>query len=904
MRLRDYPRPPDDNGIGMHWSGGHPGAPGADELRSHWLPELRRMGVKWVKFLHDGGLEFADLLLQTGIMPVVRLYRFQPNATDLARATLGQREIDALKQYVALGVRYFEFNNEPDVASEWVGGQKPPDAIDYVARAAIRDMKTILDAGGYPAVPATAIGAQWDLIGKIIDMGGRPLFDQPVWIALHNYDLNHPLDYPFDAVNQQGTEITPEEYDRLGMDAWQGRRWGQRTRDLVNQQRRTGVNTGDGIDDDASCFRAYERIAGLCQQHLGRHLPILSTENGPIVGEDDDPRYPTTTPALHARKVADIARIMMGASERFPAAPPYYFCTAFWLMGNAVLRAQGWEAHAWYSPAWPDGRLPAVEALATLTKTARPLPLDDSEPIEDNPTLAGANSVIAGILHGLPATRVILRSTAFAAETLSDAQGLYHFEELPAGVYRLSVPGASIVRTDLQVDGYSQLRLEIGQPASPEPPPPPPPPAPLPPPPPAPPAAWQATISDGGPGPGFGVIRASVQGKANLPVQISAPGWSGYAQMTGSKPEYGPCALEFAPLGSGRYTLTPAEIGVTADVTIDGSRVVAVVFSPSSQEQPPAANSVISGQVINGAGKTIVLRGPSLERSAAIGPDETYRFDHLSAGVYTLLIPGADARRSGLDMDGANQRTANFTLPAPEPPPPTPTPPLPPAPPAPPPPPAPPIPPTPPPPPMPPETAWRAVISDGGPGPGFAVIRVRIDDQGGLPVRISCEGWDGAVQRIGEKQEYGPFVCEFAPLGAGRYVIEPQGLGIRAEVVADGSRVLWVTFSLTGPEIAGQSLLEISDERPIAHYLLLGELPADIETYAAILRYVARFQPTIGLSPAEVAHARHVTILGGAASLTLDEANRLARSSNDIDFIAGPDCARILQQRLETEQPF
>ncbi|MCX7853313.1 MAG: hypothetical protein N2383_11065, partial [Caldilineales bacterium] len=142
MRLQDYPRPPDDNGIGMHWSGANPNAVGAGELRQQWLPILQRMGVKWVKFLHDGGLEFAEMLLAAGIMPIVRLYREKPNSRDLTKAVLGPREIAYLKQYVALGVRYFEFNNEPDVHGEWEGGQVPPDAADYVARAAIRDMET------------------------------------------------------------------------------------------------------------------------------------------------------------------------------------------------------------------------------------------------------------------------------------------------------------------------------------------------------------------------------------------------------------------------------------------------------------------------------------------------------------------------------------------------------------------------------------------------------------------------------------------------------------------------------------------------------------------------------------------------------------------------------------------
>ena len=44
MRLQDYPRPPQDNGIGMHWSGGNAGAVGGGELRRQWIPETATHG--------------------------------------------------------------------------------------------------------------------------------------------------------------------------------------------------------------------------------------------------------------------------------------------------------------------------------------------------------------------------------------------------------------------------------------------------------------------------------------------------------------------------------------------------------------------------------------------------------------------------------------------------------------------------------------------------------------------------------------------------------------------------------------------------------------------------------------------------------------------------------------------
>ena len=78
VELWQYPRPKDDTGIGVHWSAGVDAkAVGLPKIRDRWLPELKAMGVKWVKILHLGGQDLAELFLAHDIMPVVRLFRRQ-----------------------------------------------------------------------------------------------------------------------------------------------------------------------------------------------------------------------------------------------------------------------------------------------------------------------------------------------------------------------------------------------------------------------------------------------------------------------------------------------------------------------------------------------------------------------------------------------------------------------------------------------------------------------------------------------------------------------------------------------------------------------------------------------------------------------------------------------------------
>ena len=117
MRLEDFPRPKDDNRRGVHWSASiyHPKGSALD----FWINELQAMHIKWVKLLDDSGgssLEVCQRLIAADIMPVVRLWRGEPNPGHI-----GGREEDTIRRLVAIGVRYFETNNEPDLPAEWRG---------------------------------------------------------------------------------------------------------------------------------------------------------------------------------------------------------------------------------------------------------------------------------------------------------------------------------------------------------------------------------------------------------------------------------------------------------------------------------------------------------------------------------------------------------------------------------------------------------------------------------------------------------------------------------------------------------------------------------------------------------------------------------------------------------------
>jgi hypothetical protein len=172
MRIEDFPRPPDDNGRGVHWSARlyhdviHPNL-------DYWIDELVAMKIKWVKLLDDGGgsgLEFSRKLVAAGIMPVVRLYMSQLNPSYLT-----SREPDTVSRYVDIGVRYFESNNEPDLPAEWQNNNKPPNWLEIVVNNFIRDADGVLGRGGLLALPAMGPGSTDNPISMVVEKGRREL---------------------------------------------------------------------------------------------------------------------------------------------------------------------------------------------------------------------------------------------------------------------------------------------------------------------------------------------------------------------------------------------------------------------------------------------------------------------------------------------------------------------------------------------------------------------------------------------------------------------------------------------------------------------------------------------------------------------------------------------------------
>jgi hypothetical protein len=725
MELHEYPRPPHDTGIGVHWCAGYATAVGMSKIREFWLPELKAMGVKWVKiYNHDGALDFAELLLAEGIMPIVRIYRPTPNPSRL-----GVKEVVQIDAFIRAGVRYFEFNSEPDQDAEWRGGRVPANGIDLVVENTVANLETLLERGGMPGVPAVANGSRWDLVGKIVAYGRKDLFAGPVWQAIHNYPRNRPLDYPYDIGNQEGAAYTYRFYQVVLNEPWGENAWRGRSLEDVNRLRRDRCAPGATLADDAACWLAYEQVDARIRTHLGYSLPILSTECGYLVGEDSDPRYPATTPDLHMAQTLESCRIMMGASQRFKTAPDYYFCTAFWLFGNAQLGSTSpwWENHAWYSERWPGNALPVVWALKAEPKVSRRTPslgsgelitlsglithagehrlvVLERNGVERTRTQLDANSryTIPGLLPGTYTLRLLGSEIAQVIELApGQREVLLNLDATPpeSTVSRSQISGLvrggsgaviSLVRTS---DGQEWVTMARGDgsyrfvdlPAglysvriNPE-------------------GSWvdkvaldgtnQQTVNLAVAGWGYtirwidtlniGSVYCSVEGQKQARVRAHAGDWRGEPVPVGSAPEISPYACAIGPLEAGHYMLTveglsdetgrPLEL--EARVHIDKKRVPLVEFVYSRVTTPVEAKASIVGRVVGGrkAGQTTTVRlldSQAHPRETTLAEDGSFAFRGLAAGLYAVEIAGAPTvNQQEIALDGQNQVLVELLLP-------------------------------------------------------------------------------------------------------------------------------------------------------------------------------------------------------------------------------------------------
>jgi hypothetical protein len=376
LPLSAFPRPPDDNGLGVHWST-HLYAQ-SDEATSYFVSELARMNVRWVKLINDGvkGRDYDDTiddLVGRGIMPILRLYQRCNKPYDPSEL----RQI--VEHYTKHGVYYYELYNEPNLpgkAGGWCqeGGTPQP---EYLAAVWADAARVIYLAGGYPSLPSLFAPSKkrpdWraDFFYRFFDAvraQGNTSVLYFAWAPIHNYNINHPPDYPFDDVNLTGRPLTSAEIERYDLSPEQVAQ--------INHARATarepgGYYVGDNLADDSTCFLHFIAWRDQFYDLFGFEIPLISTEGGATRGSGEDPRYPVVDGLTVAEWTLEQTDYMLDR------APDYYFATMTWLLAQRALDypEPNWEINAWYHDRAGDQE-PVVEALKNrprLRATRQPL---------------------------------------------------------------------------------------------------------------------------------------------------------------------------------------------------------------------------------------------------------------------------------------------------------------------------------------------------------------------------------------------------------------------------------------------------------------------------------------------------------------------------------------------------
>ncbi len=263
------------------------------------------------------------------------------------------------------------------------------------------------------------------------------------------------------------------------------------------------------------------------------------------------------------------------------------------------------------------------------------------------------------------------------------------------------------------------------------------------------------------------IARIWVSGQKNVPVTLAAVNWTWQATgKTGSKPEYGPDALEFAPLTPGRYILTVPSVSARFDFDLPSGALTEVVFEPLVPATPTPTPTLLATPTATPTPTTsstpTLTATPSPTPTEEI-PTETPPVSTLTA---TPTLPPATPA-------GTPAATISPTLTATPPPTATPTPPSP---------------------------TWRVRVPTNVtiPGNWFAVIRVSVEGMLKHPVHLTMVTNDPNPYRAtcltGAKPEYGPYYCEFAPLIPAKYQLSADGVDVSTTLEVGRGGVAVVIF--------------------------------------------------------------------------------------------------------------
>ncbi len=347
MNLADYPRPKNDNGIGLHFR--------LDLVETDNKPHISQ-GVEWLQSIHAkwtliAGQDWmqigkaARMVHDVGIMPVCRL------VCKIDKPFIEWE--DGVKTLLDLGVpAYMQIFNEPGDYREWRDERPKIDVFGVKwADAAAR----VFGAGGMPGMGGVLGDDEWLAAFNAVEGGATNPLWKSAWFCVHNYGSNHPPTYPNDDVNQKGIPVTEEEYAKYKFSV---------PFEELNERRAKDANPGDTIfEDDTSVLRVHTFKKWMVDS-LGYCLPMIGGEGGWQWQTEEDLRYPKLPDEFHAAYTREMFEwFRFGKlSDGAPLMDELLCCTA-WIQADG--QADSW----WFGPlGTKQGTIDAVASIPAFTR--------------------------------------------------------------------------------------------------------------------------------------------------------------------------------------------------------------------------------------------------------------------------------------------------------------------------------------------------------------------------------------------------------------------------------------------------------------------------------------------------------------------------------------------------------
>ncbi len=364
-------------------------------------PDIQRytsLQLGWAKLVSENveHIEICTNLLAANITPIVRVYLTPgQNAEPLPPQAFSQ-----IATYAALGVKWFELYNEPNLPVEWPGGTN----VDYRNTPLLNMLvdrwmpwaEYVASLGCYPGFISLAetdspplatvywIDTMFGYISSAYYQRFTSLLANGMWYATHPYVLNHfyqevPGGGPLSARPNDG--LNPQEpgwhfeypYDPICQSTDPGRTVYGGTPQTPNGDPVGLIATGQFLNERSSAIFGTQAV------------PVVGTEGGidlPQAGEtiQRDNRYPGVT--LLSNGEGTVAMFDWCATS----APPWFFGSCIWKEdeyynrgGYAIDRLQR------YAPILKT--VPPIDVIGGGTYTIQPfIPPAGPGPIHGEPT--------------------------------------------------------------------------------------------------------------------------------------------------------------------------------------------------------------------------------------------------------------------------------------------------------------------------------------------------------------------------------------------------------------------------------------------------------------------------------------------------------------------------------------